>query len=77
MDRLIQYRLWIQEIFKDYGNVQPTNGEIQVLTCFDTDQDHDQIFHTGWNQYKRIFGVLIHIDIINDKIWIQYDGTEV
>jgi hypothetical protein len=23
------------------------------------------------------FGLLIHIDILNDKIWIQYDGTEV
>lgn len=25
---------------------------------------------------KRVHGCLIHIDIINDKIWIQRDGTE-
>ncbi len=24
----------------------------------------------------ELFGALIHIDLIGDKIWIQYDGTE-
>ncbi|MFZ9738716.1 MAG: XisI protein [Prochlorotrichaceae cyanobacterium] len=76
MDRLEEYRNWIQEVLRDYGNIKPANGEIQVFTCFDVDQDHYQVFHAGWNQYKRIFGVLIHIDIIDEKVWIQHDGTE-
>ncbi|NEO63322.1 MAG: XisI protein, partial [Moorea sp. SIO4G2] len=25
---------------------------------------------------QRIYGSLIHIDIINEKIWLQQDGTE-
>jgi hypothetical protein len=25
---------------------------------------------------KRVHGCLIHLDIINDKIWVQRDGTE-
>ena len=26
---------------------------------------------------KRVYGVLIHIDLKGETIWIQYDGTEV
>jgi hypothetical protein len=25
---------------------------------------------------RRVHGSLIHVDIINDKLWIQRDGTE-
>ncbi|MDB9415548.1 element excision factor XisI family protein [Microcystis aeruginosa] len=24
----------------------------------------------------RIYGCIIHVDIINNKIWVQHDGTE-
>ena len=30
----------------------------------------------GWNDGKRIHGCLIHIEIVDGKIWIQRDGTE-
>ncbi len=28
------------------------------------------------NKNQRIYGSLIHLDIINEKIWLQLDGTE-
>ena len=76
MDRLTQYRHWIQTVLEQYSQIKPANGDIQVFTFFDIQQDHYQVFHSGWNRYSRIFGPLIHIDIIDGKIWIQYDGTE-
>jgi hypothetical protein len=30
----------------------------------------------GWDQDKRVHGCLVHIDIIDGKVWIQRDGTE-
>lgn len=39
--------------------------------------DHYLLFRVGWRDYKRIYGCLIHMDIIAEKIWIQYNGTEV
>lgn len=77
MDKLTQYRDWIQRVLEKYSQVKPANGEIEVYKFFDYQDDHYQVFHAGWNQYRRVFGPLIHIDIIDDKIWIQYDGTEV
>jgi XisI protein len=30
----------------------------------------------GWNQQKRIYGTTIHLDIQDEKIWIQQNTTE-
>lgn len=30
----------------------------------------------GWRNQKRIYGPVLHLDIIDGKIWIQQDGTE-
>ncbi|MEO0456928.1 MAG: XisI protein [Cyanobacteria bacterium P01_A01_bin.114] len=76
MDKLAQYREWIQQVLTGYGQLQPI-GDIRVYTFWDLKSDHYQVFHAGWNQHRRVFGPLIHIDLIDGKIWIQYDGTEV
>lgn len=30
----------------------------------------------GWQDGYRIYGTFLHLDILDDKIWIQHDGTE-
>jgi hypothetical protein len=30
----------------------------------------------GWDGAKRIHGCLVHLDIIDGKIWVQRDDTE-
>ncbi len=30
----------------------------------------------GWNENKYLHATPIHLDLIGDKIWIQYDDTE-
>ncbi len=77
MDKLNQYRYWVKEILEAHGQMKPANPDILVYTFFDSQQDHYQVFHAGWDQYRRLFGPLIHIDILDGKLWIQHDGTEV
>jgi len=31
----------------------------------------------GWCNNRRTYGCVLHIDLKNDKIWIQHDGTEI
>jgi len=77
MDKLNHYRQLIPQIISQYAEMKPSQGDIQVYTSIDLENDHYQVFHAGWDGYTRIFGAIIHIDLIADKIWIQYDGTEV
>lgn len=78
MDKLSNHRQIVQDILDEYAQVQPTYGEIIRQTIFDQERDHYQLVNTGWENRRRIYGCLIHIDIQSDgKIWIQYNGTEI
>jgi XisI protein len=77
MDKLELYRHLILQVLEPHSQMKPSNGDIEVYKCFDREGDRYQIFHAGWDGIQRVFGALIHIDLIGEKIWIQYDGTEV
>jgi hypothetical protein len=34
------------------------------------------LVEAGWQNGYRIYGTLLHIDIIDDRLLIQHDGTE-
>lgn len=76
MVKLEKYRTNIEHVLKDYSQYKPAYGNIEVQLLFDEEHDHYQLNNVGWNKDLRIFGCVLHLDIINDKIWIQYDGTE-
>jgi hypothetical protein len=76
MDRLEKYRQWIKSVLQHHSSYQASHGEIETFPAFDTDADHYQVVSVGWENRRRVYGCLIHVDIRSDKIWIQYDGTE-
>lgn len=76
MDRLEQYRQWIKSVLQHHSSYQSSYGEIETFSAFDSEHDHYQVVSVGWEDRRRVYGCLIHVDIRGDKIWIQYDGTE-
>lgn len=77
MERLMQYRSYIQRLLKERGNFKPSYGDIEFETIFDTAHDHYQLVSVGWHNSHRMYGCILHVDIKNGKIRIQHDGTEV
>ena len=77
MDKLDGYRHIVREILTEHGKVQPVYVEISMKLLFDVERDRYQLLRTGWQGDRRLFGALIHIDLEDGKIWIQYDGTEI
>ena len=77
MDKLIQnYQEVIEKLLKEYEVFLGEEENVQIQLIFDRENHHYLLAETGWNDIKRIYGTLIHLDIIDDKIWIQHDGTE-
>ncbi len=76
MDSLNQYREIIKNIIEEYAQFQPARGDVQIEVVLDEKNDHYDLVYTGWNGAYRIHGSVIHIDIRNEKVWVQYDGTE-
>ena len=77
MAKVNLYRKHIQDVIKRHSRVKPAFGEVELQTIFDTERDHYQLVHAGWNRNHRKYGCLMHLDIKEGKIWIQHDGTEV
>jgi hypothetical protein len=75
MDTLNINRHIIKRILTEYAKIPYAYGEIQSQTVFDQPNDHYLLVNVGWDA-ERIHDCLVHVDIIDDKCWIQCDGTE-
>ncbi len=76
MDSLTQYRAIVQTLLSDYSDRRSTD-EIESQSNFDLQRDHYQVVNVGWENNRRVYGCVLHLDIKNNKIWVQYNGTEI
>lgn len=72
----VDYAEIVKRILTEYAAFKPSYGEVEVETIFDEAQGHYEVVHVGWDGWKRVHGSMLHVDIRDDKIWIQHDGTE-
>lgn len=75
MDTLERYRQIVRQLIYDYAKYKPSHGQIETEAIVDPQTDHYEVMHVGWDNQRRVHGCVVHIDIIQGKIWIQYDGT--
>jgi hypothetical protein len=77
MDSLTyKYRQIIEKILQEYSDFLDNDRQVQVELILDEKRDRYLLVETGWQNGYRIYGTLLHIDLIDEKIWIQHDGTE-
>ena len=76
MGSLEEYRQIICSTITEYAQIAYAYGDIQRHTVFDTKSDRYLLMILGWEDVKQVHGCLIHVEIIEEKIWIHQDGTE-
>lgn len=76
MEKLDKYRQIIQDILQEHSAIKSINEDVEPQIVFDTERNHYQLIHVGWSNQRRVYGCVIHLDIKDNKIWIQHDGTE-
>lgn len=80
MEKVEKYREYIQSILADYAESKTSynpDDKLEMQTIFDTVRDHYQLIYVGWDKKgNRVYGPVMHLDIKNGKIWIQWNGTE-
>ena len=74
MKKLTKYRQIVRELLTAHATTNEPNIECQLI--FDTEHDHYQLLDLGWQELNRIYACYIHLDIIDEKIWIQHNMTE-
>ena len=76
MDKLAQYRQYVQTLITRYAEDDVSNDEVEVQLILDTERDHYQWMNVGWEHLARIYRSIIHIDIKDGKIRLQQNLTD-
>ena len=76
MDTRLTYQTIIKRILTEYAHFKPAHGDISCRVSFDDEHGAYALFQVGWDGDAYVHGAVIHIDLLGDQIWIQYDGTE-
>ncbi|MGB5595428.1 MAG: XisI protein [Crocosphaera sp.] len=76
MDKIANYREFIQRLLTDYSQDDLSNKDIEVELIFDTQRDHYQWMNVGWENLNRVYRCIMHFDIKDGKIWLQQNLTD-
>jgi hypothetical protein len=77
MDKLANYNVIVKTVFENFVAERKNNkSEIQTIFLCDDTNNHYQIIRMGWKNGQQVFNVIFHIDIINDKIWLQRNMSD-
>ncbi len=76
MDKLDNYRKTIKSVLEPYTNIPYAHGELFCKAVFDEVADSYLLITLGWDTARRVHGCLVHLDIIDGKVWVQRDDTE-
>jgi hypothetical protein len=76
MDSVTEYYQIIYPILKEYADLPDRYREIQRRLIVSEDKRHYLFMTWGWEKGRRLHGCIVHLEIIDDKIWIHEDGLE-
>jgi hypothetical protein len=76
MDRLDNYRQIIRKVLKPYADITYANVNVKNHQVFDPETDRYLILSEGWENQQHLHSCLIHVEIVNERVWIQLDNTE-
>jgi hypothetical protein len=76
VDKLARYRQTVRQLVEEYARQKPRSGEVDSYPMIDPERDHYIAMQTGWVNRHRVHGAFLHLDIINGKVWVQFNGTD-
>ena len=76
MDNLDKYRNIITKVLAEYAQIPYAYGDLKRQLIIDPERNNFLLLTIGWQNQTRVHGCLVHLEIINDKVWIQRDGIE-
>jgi XisI protein len=76
-DKLKKYEKAILSILDDYTQIRYSNINAENKLIADKQNHRYQVVTIGWDKNKFVHDCPMHIDIIDGKIWIQRNMTEI
>lgn len=75
MDKMTRYRDAIRRVMGEYAEWKPSGPSVASEQIHDSARDHYLLKYVGWDGHRRVNATAFHLDIIDGKVWVQYDGS--
>ncbi len=66
----------VEQVLDVYTKIPYAHGDLTCEAIYDRPRNRFVLMTLGWDDDERVHHPLVHVDIINDKLWIQADNTE-
>ncbi|MEM8637285.1 MAG: XisI protein [Cyanobacteria bacterium P01_G01_bin.54] len=76
MAEVEQYRKLVCDFLLAQCPPDEDHGEVESQLILDSERDRYLLIDMGWQDLKRIYACVIHLEIREGKIWIQRNMTE-
>lgn len=76
MDRITHYRETIEKVINEVLQITPPTDETQYKAILDRQHDRYAMIAVGWEGSQRVLDIIIYLEIIGGKIWLQADNTD-
>jgi hypothetical protein len=76
MDTLIKLDQVIESVLQQTVDTLSVHENENFQIIIDADRKNFVLIMLGWEGHRRVHDCLVHIQIIDDRIWIQHDGIE-
>lgn len=75
MDRTREFHIIVRRVFEEVAEMTPSGADVRTELICDEATGHYQLGQVGWEGKRRVDDVYLHVDVLEDKVWIQHDGT--
>lgn len=78
MDKTLAYQTIILDLLQEYASIEKTlTPDVKSQVIADTVNHHYQLLSIGWHRQRFVYVTAFHFDIVEGKIWIQQNNTDV
>ncbi len=77
MEKLKIYQQKIKDLLEAYVATTQSDPEEEVYLVEDDVKMHYLLYHNAWHNSSRSYGCILHVRLKNEKVYIEYDGTDV
>ena len=75
-DKPSRYRQIIRDLLARLAAIPNLEPGIEDRLLFDDANDSYAVIAEGWDGDERVHNVVAHLELINGKVWIQVDNTD-
>ena len=80
MDSVTSYRAKIMNLLGEFAALVTRTTrykDVDTVCLFDEARDNYMVYRIGWDQNKRIRTTMLFMRVIDGKIWIEENSTEI